>query len=173
MLINSYRWEFCRPPNPEAQHLRGLAHLDGDVGKLLPYLNTVLRGHMYFRQPPSLTIKYQAKLITFYPREIAINILKDQEEADEIMGWLIGEINKTWEKRSEIVPSFEVAPKARILEILKLLPRTNCGVCGSPTCLVFAVQVSEGNVAFDACSFIEPERKETLKDYLGQFLRGG
>jgi len=130
MLVKSYRLEFCRPPNPQATHLRGLAHLDGDIGEILPYLNTVLRGHLFFREPPSLTIKYRAKLITLYPREIAINILKDEEEAEEIMAWLQGAINDTWEKRSEIRPSFEVPPKPRIMEILKLLPRTNCRACG-------------------------------------------
>jgi ArsR family metal-binding transcriptional regulator len=123
MLINNYHLEYCRPPNPGATHLRGLARLEADITELLPYLNTVLKGHLFMREPPSLTIKYQAKLITFHPREVAINILKDAAEAEEIMGWLKGVINDTWERRGAITPSFEVPPKPRIIEILRLLPR--------------------------------------------------
>ena len=85
MLVKDYHLEFCRPPNPEAIHLRGVAHFDENIEEILPYLNTVLRGHLYMREPPSLTIKYRAKLITFHPRDIAINILQDEEEAEEIV----------------------------------------------------------------------------------------
>ncbi|MEW6386547.1 MAG: (Fe-S)-binding protein [Thermodesulfobacteriota bacterium] len=169
MLVKDYRWEFCRPPNPEAEHLRGVAYLDGDIGEILPQLNTVLQGHLYFRDPPSLTIKYRAKLITLYPDKIAINILKDEAEAEQIIGWLKDKINETWEKRQEIAPSFEVATKPRAMEILKLLPRTNCRDCGYPTCLVFAVQVSEGNVTPDNCPRLDPPGRETLQNYLAEF----
>ncbi|NOR24625.1 MAG: Fe-S cluster protein, partial [Desulforhopalus sp.] len=67
MLVESYRMEFCLPPNPKAQHLRWYSHLDGDITEVLPYLNTVLGGYQYYKDPPMLTLKYQAKLITLYP----------------------------------------------------------------------------------------------------------
>jgi ArsR family metal-binding transcriptional regulator len=169
MLVNNYHLEFRRPPNPEATHLRGLARLDGDIEELLPYLNTVLRGHLYMRKPPSLTIKYRAKLITFHPREIAINILRDKTEAEEIVAWLMGVINDTWEKKGKIEPSYEVAPQPRILEILKLLPRTNCQACGHPTCLVMATRVSAGEGAPEACPELDAEAVGLLQSYLKQF----
>ncbi len=169
MLVKNYHLEFHRPPNPEATHLRGRACLDGDIEELLPYLNTVLRGHLYVRHPPSLTIKYRAKLITFHPREIAINILADEAEAEEIVAWLTGVINDTWKRRGKIAPSFEVAPRPSILEVLKLLPRSNCQACGRPTCLVFATQVGAGEVMPAACSMLEAEALSLLENYLKQF----
>jgi ArsR family metal-binding transcriptional regulator len=159
MLVKNYQLEFRRPPNPEATHLRGFVCLDGDIEELLPYLNTVLRGHLYVRQPPSLTIKYRAKLISFHPREIAINIL----------AWLTGVINDTWKRRETIAPSYEVAPRPSILEILKLLPRTNCQACGQPTCLVLATRVSAGEAAPEACPLLEAEALGLLENYLKQF----
>ena len=132
MLIKSYHLEYCRPPNPAATHLRGLARLDADITELLPYLNTVLKAHLYMREPPSLTIKYRAKLITFHPREIAINILMDEAEAEETMAWLQGVINDTWERREAIAPSFEVPQKPRILEILSFCPGPTAGPAASP-----------------------------------------
>lgn len=169
MPIKNYHLEFRRPPNPEATHLRGVAHLDADITDLLPCLNTVLRGHLFVRQPPSLTIKYRAKLITFHPRDIAINILKDEAEADEIVRWLVGVINDTWKKRETIAPSFEVLPPPRIMDILKLLPRTNCRACGQPTCLVFATRVSAGEASPEACPELTPEALGLLQNYVRQF----
>jgi ArsR family metal-binding transcriptional regulator len=169
MFLNNYRLEYCRPPNPGATHLRGLARLDTDITDLLPYLNTVLRGHLYMREPPSLTIKYRAKLITFHPKEIAINILKDEAEAEEILAWLQGVINDTWERRETTTPSYEVAAKPRIMEILKLLPRTNCRACGQPTCLVFATKISNGEAEPSDCPGLAPEALEGLQGYLRQF----
>ena len=169
MLLKNYHLEYCRPPNPGATHLRGLARLDADITDLLPFLNTVLRGHLYMREPPSLTIKYQAKLITFHPREVAINILKDEVEAEEIMAWLQGVINDTWERQGTITPSFEVPAKPRILEILKCLPRTNCRACGHPTCLVFATQVSHGEAGPQGCPELESAALASLQEYLRKF----
>ncbi len=171
MLIRGYRWEFCRPPNPQAQHLRGVAYLDKDIGELLPYLNTVLRGDLYCQEPPSLILKYRAKLINISARQIAINILRDEEEAEEIIRWLVEVINETWEKRGKIAPSCRVAPKPRVLEILKLLPRSNCRACGYPTCMVFAVRVSEGKAVSDACPVLSLPRRQALQEYLGKFSR--
>ena len=144
MLLRGYRKEIFRPEcNPQFQSLHCIAHLDENITEVLPYLNTVLGGHQYFREPPALTFKHQGKLITLHPMEIPVNALRDEEEADRILEWLKGEINTTWwEKRSQIKPSFDTPAKPKILEILKLLPKTNCRECGQPTCMVFASQVA-------------------------------
>ena len=169
MLVNHYRTKFVRPPNPSAQHLRCFAYLDGDISEVLPYLNTVLKGHEFSPNPPSLTIKYPGELITLTSREIAINMVKDQDEAGEILEWLQQQINATWERREEITPSFEVAAPPRVLDILKLLPRTNCRSCGQPTCMVFAVQVGQGAQSLDACPHLDQENQQRLREYLRQF----
>ena len=169
MLVESYRMEFCLPPNPKAQPLRCYAHLDGNITEVLPYLNTVLGGYQYYKDPPMLTLKYQAKLITLYPKMIGINMVKDEAEADNILEWLKQEINDTWERREEIKPSFERPPKPRILDILRLLPKTNCRECGQPTCMVFATQVSEGGIAPDDCPPLDKQNKRRLQEHLAQF----
>ena len=166
MLVKSYRKEFVLPPNPKARHLRCYAHLDGNIGELLPHLNTVLGGFQYYEEPPMLTLKFQAKLITLYAQMIAINMVKDEAEADNILEWLAQEINDTWVKRGEIKLSFEVSPKPKIIDILKLLPKDNCQECGQPTCLVFATQVSEGAQVYDDCPKLDEISRSKLKQYL-------
>ncbi len=170
MLIQQYHLKLVRPPNPSAQHLRGFARLDGDLRQVLPYLNTVLKGHQFFPEPPSLTLKYGGgTLITLTSHEIAINIVKDETEAVEILEWLRREINAAWERRAEITPSFQVAAAPGVLEILKLLPRSNCRACGAPTCLVFAVLLSQEAQDLSKCPALHPEKRQKLQEYLGQF----
>ena len=172
MLIQQYRLEFVRPPNPSAQHLRCFAHFEEDIAEILPHLNAVLKGYQFSQQPPMLTVKLQAeqaKLITIYPQMIAINIVKDQTEAGEILEWLRQVINDTWDRRQEIQPRFDVPSRPRILDILRLLPQSNCRQCGLPTCMVFATQVSEGLKGPAACPPLKEPNRGRLTDYLANF----
>ncbi len=61
------------------------AHLNEDVGDALPYLNAALGGHTYVQDPPSVTFEVQGKLITVHSNKIAVNALKDEEEAKKII----------------------------------------------------------------------------------------
>ena len=170
MLLKGYRKEVFRPEcNPQFQSLHCIAHLDEDITEVLPYLNAVLGGHQYLKEPPSLTLKVHGKLITLHPREIAVNALKDDSEADNILEWLKQEINEAWQKRDALVPSFETLAQPRIFDILKLLPKTNCGECHQPTCTVFASLVAQGVKGVEDCPPLVEENKEELQKYLQQF----
>jgi len=170
MLLKGYRKEIFRPEcNPSFQSVHCIAHLDEDVGAVLPYLNTVLGGFQYFEIPPLVMFKVHGKLIKVGPREIAVNALNDEAEADKILEWLKREINEAWEKHEEITPSFKSVSQPQILEILKLLPKTNCGECGYPTCMVFAVQVTEGGKGADDCPSMTEESRNKFNEYLSQF----
>lgn len=170
MLLKGYRKEIFRPEcNPQFQSLHCIAHLDQDVTEVLPYLNAVLGGHQYLQDPPALTLKVHGKLITLHPREIAINALKDEGEADKILEWLQQEINETWRKRDTLEPSFETPAQPRIFDILKLLPKTNCGDCGQPTCTVFASLVAQGVKGTDDCPPLDVQNTLKLQAYLEQF----
>lgn len=48
------------------------------------------------------------------------------------------------------------------LEIYKLLPKTNCKDCGFPTCLAFAMKLSQKGVELSACPHVSDEAKEAL-----------
>lgn len=169
MLLKHYRRKFVRPPNPSARHLRCFAQLNEDISEVLPFLNTLIKGFRFSRQPPSLTLKHQGKLITLTAHEIAINMVQDQAEADDILTWLKEKINAAWDNREAIEPSFEAAAPPRVLDILRFLPKTNCRACGRPTCMVFAVGLSQGSLSLEACPSLDQEKKERLRDYLRDF----
>jgi len=106
----------ARRPGESGRSRRG-------IGSLLPCLNLSLGGFTYIKDPPSVTFRVHGKLITVYGDRIAVNAFKDEEEADKILNWLKEEINEAWEKRDQIQPSYESAPRPQRIEILKLLPR--------------------------------------------------
>ena len=173
MLLKSYRKEIFRPEcNPSFESVHCIAHLDQDISEVLPYLNAELRGHQFSKEPPSVTFKMHGKLIALHSKEIAINALKDEEEADKILEWFKQQINETWQRRDEIEPIYESLPQPKVLEILKLLPKTNCRECGLPTCMVFATQMAEGGRSIDECPPLEDENKKKLRKYLSQFQLG-
>ena len=41
------------------------------------------------------------------------------------------------------------------IEIFKLLPKTNCGECGVPTCLAFAMNLAAGKAEWHLVIYIE------------------
>ena len=170
MLLESYKKEIFRPECiPSFQSLHCIAHLDQDVTEVLPYLNATLGGFEYLKDPPAVTFKVHGKIITVHPREIAVNALRDEEEAEKILEWLKREINAAWENREKIPPSYEGAPKPKILEILKLLPKTNCRECGQPTCMVFATLAAQGVKDAEDCPALTEDKKRLLQTYLARF----
>src|SRR4030066_26920 len=48
------------------------------------------------------------------------------------------------------------------LDIYKILPKTNGGDCGVPTCLAFAMQLATKKAAIDACPHATDDAKTTL-----------
>jgi len=48
------------------------------------------------------------------------------------------------------------------IQIFKLLPKTNCGECGVPTCLAFAMNLASGKAELDKCPYVSEEAKDKL-----------
>ena len=50
------------------------------------------------------------------------------------------------------------------IEIFKLLPKTNCGDCGVPTCLAFAMSLAAGKAELSACPHVSEEATAQLQE---------
>ena len=50
------------------------------------------------------------------------------------------------------------------IEIFKLLPKTNCGDCGVPTCLAFAMNLAAGKAELTACPHVSEEATAQLQE---------
>jgi len=50
------------------------------------------------------------------------------------------------------------------IEIFKKLPKTNCGECGVPTCLAFAMKLAAGQAELASCPHVSEEAKAELAE---------
>jgi len=50
------------------------------------------------------------------------------------------------------------------IQIFKLLPKTNCGECGVPTCLAFAMALAAGKAELASCPYVSEEAKAELAE---------
>lgn len=142
---------FLGPCVADETKIRLIAHLEGDLGPVLPYLNAVIPQASYTPAAETLTYMAGYRMVALYRQRITI------AKADEIVdAWrTLEEIRQlaeqTWRDRQAIEPSFEIRRKPPAIEIFKRLPRTNCGRCGESTCLAFAVKVWLGEIPVSLC----------------------
>jgi ArsR family metal-binding transcriptional regulator len=170
MLLTGYTKDVFRPEcNPNFTSVHCIAHLKEDVGAALPYLNTVLGGTQFLEDPPELMFHHQGRIIKVGAREIAINALEDEQEAERILQWLKDEINQAWANRTAITPCYTGKSRPKVIEILQLLPRTNCRQCGQPTCMAFAAQMADGGRSVEQCPDLVEADRTALAAYLAGF----
>lgn len=170
MRLTGYTKSVFRPEcNPHFESVHCIAHLNEDVGEVLPYLNAVLGGTQFLNDPPEVMFHHHGRIIKVGATEIAINALRDEQEADRILEWLKSEINQAWERRDQISPCYTGRAKPKLIEILRLLPRTNCRKCSQPTCMAFAAQVVDGGRGADDCPELREPRRTELIQYLADF----
>jgi ArsR family metal-binding transcriptional regulator len=152
MLIKEYDLELFTPPcEPGAKKWSAVARLKVDISKVLPYLNATLRGAVYHHVAKALTWKKGGRNIAFHSYEIAAANLEDRAEAERIIKGLIKTVNRTWARRSEIEPNFEIHQRPDPMAVFKLLPGTNCRECGQPTCFNFALKLVAGQRKPEDC----------------------
>lgn len=77
--------------------------------------------------------------------------MEDRSAAEKELKSLIELVNRTWERRAEITPDYETHQRPTPMAIFKLLPQTNCKLCGEPTCYTFAIKLAAAQVKLDDC----------------------
>ena len=170
MLIKKYDLQILTPPcEPGAERFTAKARLVTDIREALPYLNATLRGAVYFPDSgaeysaPALTWKKAGHNVVFHPFEIAVSNAVDRESAQKELDGLVALVNRTWERRAEIMPSFEVRRRPTMMDVYKLLPQTNCKQCGQPTCYTFALKLVASQKKLDDCPpLFDPQYADKL-----------
>ena len=56
------------------------------------------------------------------------------------------------------------------LAIYKELPKKNCGECGVPTCLAFAMALAGGKASLETCPYVTEAAKEALGSASAQMV---
>jgi ArsR family metal-binding transcriptional regulator len=152
MLIEDYDLEVFTPPcEPGAERYAARARLMVDISEALPYLNATLRGAVYLPEANALTWKKGGHNIAFHAYEIATSNVEDREGAEKELKGLIDLVNRTWERRAEITPNYETRQRPTPMAVYRLLPQTNCKMCGEPTCYTFAIKLVASQRKISEC----------------------
>jgi len=120
--------------------IRFIAHISGDLAEVFPYMNAVMERASFNPDGPTFTYMDRYRMVSVYPRRVAVAKADEIVDAWRVLEALRVHANEAWARRAEIKPSWETRERPPAIEILKRLPRTNCGACGEPTCLAFAVK---------------------------------
>lgn len=154
MLLRGFlRIETFLPPcHPgEVEWVRAEAELSDDISPVFPYLNAIMKGTIFDPVHQTLTFTLGGRGVTLYPRKVVVTRLRDRQDAEEVLERLRTLINSVWERRGEITPSYKTRAKLTVLEVYKLLPRTNCRACGEPTCMAFATKLVNQQAEITLC----------------------
>ena len=88
------------------------------------------------------------KWITLHPQKIAIRGARDMAEVKALLVWIQGQINDIYADREAITPRYVSQAGLKVMEILKLLPMTNCKACGYAACMAYAAALRKGRFAW-------------------------
>jgi ArsR family metal-binding transcriptional regulator len=111
------------------------------------------------------------KWITLHPNKIAIRGIRDLEEAQALLTWIQAQINDIYDRRETVTPRYVSQAGLKVIEILKLLPMTNCKVCGYLTCMAYAAALREGEISLEACKPLWEEKYREKREKLQAYLQ--
>jgi len=164
-LIEGYDMKLVTPDYfPGAGWYRAVVELKDDITDVLPYLNAELEGADYTPEAMVLLWKSGGRKFAFRPHEISVAPVETRDEAVEAVDAIVGSVNDIWTRRDTIEPNLEgKKPLLNILDIYRILPKTNCGECGSPSCMAFAAALRDDPGKLQSCSHISERDYHDLK----------
>jgi len=154
--------------------LHAIAAFTVDISPAFPYVNAELGGWDYDQTNQVLLLKLaDGKWITLHPQKIAIRGARDMEEAKALVVWIQTQINGIYARREAITPRYVSQAGLKVIEILRLLPMTNCKACGYAACMAYAAALREGEIRLEDCPPLWEEKfrekQVKLQAYLESF----
>jgi ArsR family metal-binding transcriptional regulator len=132
--------------------IRFSSEFDRDVAEIFPYLNASLQGVIYNHAGKTLTLRREGRLISLHPRRMEAAKVAGIEDAQALVAWMVELINDCHRRKLLINPDFNRHDRLTVLDVVKLLPGTNCRRCGLRTCLAFAAALADEKISVMACS---------------------
>lgn len=132
--------------------------LHSDISLVFPLINATVDRAQYFEKPEYIRFLLQNVSCSLYPREIMAAPFDNEDQALEFTDYLLEFINDLYDRRDTITPNYKKLRPISVMDIFKLLPRTNCRKCGFATCLAFAGALSQGKIGPEKC----PEFKNPI-----------
>ncbi|WP_281793450.1 LuxR C-terminal-related transcriptional regulator [Desulforhabdus amnigena] len=143
-FISGYSAFSLKLPSPMAEGTSLIAEfeLGADTSELAPYINAVAQKALYYEKPPHIRFLLDGVLCTLFGSGGSAASFHDRGQALDFMEMLISFLNRIYQNKDSIRPNYKVYKPISILDLLRLLPRTNCRECGFSTCMAFAAALS-------------------------------
>jgi ArsR family metal-binding transcriptional regulator len=170
-LIEDYKFRLVEPECAPGSARWGV-QLDfpGDISAVFPYLNSVERNAWYDHEGKVLILREDEQAYALRPHEVRIARAKDNSQAEQLSTELVERLNGIWQERDSITPLYKERSLPTVIDILRLLPQTNCRECGYPTCMAFAAVLRQDLTQLERCSpLYEPEYAENRERVLNLF----
>ena len=175
LLDRIENFEIFRPKMDSTKEvLHAIATFTVDISPAFPYVNAELGSWDYDQTNQVLLLKLSdGKWITLHPQKIAIRGARDIEEAKALLAWIQAQINDIYARREAVTPRFTSQAGLKVMDILRLLPMTNCKACGYAACMAYAAALREGEIRPEDCPPLWEEKfrekQEKLQAYLESF----
>lgn len=140
-----------RTGSPDSTSMIAHFKLNNDIAQLFPYIHALSEDAALYAKPIYIKFMLDEFLCALYPDSGAAAPFNDKRHAMAFMDRLIEFLNDIQSRMDSIEPDHRSYRPVSVLDIMRLLPRTNCGDCGYDTCMVFAVAVSRKEILPDLC----------------------
>jgi ArsR family metal-binding transcriptional regulator len=173
-LIEKYSVKIVEPGCAPGSGRYGIQiDLVDDISAVLPYLNAQIGNGSYDHANHILIWREPSQAYPLHPKEIRIARIEDSAGASQIASELIDKINQVWQDKGTITPCFTERKVPAVIDLFKLLPRTNCKQCGFATCLAYADALRSGQVRMEDCRLLAEAKYANTKVKLESLLKGG
>ena len=171
-LIEDYKIRLVEPGcTPGSGRWGVLVSLPGNISAVFPYLNAVFDNTIYDHENKILIVREKNQAYAFRPREIRIARTDDPTQAAQITSEIVEKVNRIWQKREQITPLFTEKKRVGVIDVFKLLPKTNCRKCGYLTCLAYAADLRQGTAQLEDCPCLsQPEYVENKQKLSNLFV---
>ena len=156
---------------PTSTKFNAIVDLEVDIGDLLPYLATVIRGCTYIHGTGELNYMDKGHIIAIRSRQITVTALADEVEARQVCEDLRNMINEVDTQRESITPTLRKHARLDPLTVYRELPQTNCGECGEATCMAFAARVVSRELTVNGCKILFENEYNGQRERLWQMLK--
>ena len=155
---------------PTSTKFNAIIDLEEDIGDLLPFLATAIRGCTYVHGTGELNYMDEGHIIAIRPRQITVTAISDETEAQQMCEDLKKMINEVYEQRHTLTPTLRKQARLDPLSVYRELPQTDCGDCGEPTCMAFAARVVSRELTANGCKILLEKEYNSQRERLWHML---
>ena len=170
-LIKDYEVKLVEPEcAPGSARFGAQVVLADDISAVFPYLNATLNDVWYDHENKVLIWGEPGQKYALRPNEIRVAQIQIPLNAQAVVADVVERINRVWQERDSITPRFTERKLPTVIDILKLLPRTNCRQCGYPACMAYCADLRKGGAQLEQClPLLQSEYAENRQKIMNLF----